>query len=122
MRMTARSVVGSSPTSCAVSLLPLLRATMSEDAPLTTWSLVTISPLLSIITPEPNDSPWLVVPSISTTTGSICAMAASCVDSSALRLSLDDEVGGEAHVPVDGWGKVQPEKRRAPRTTASEQG
>src|SRR5438034_4899696 len=78
MRTTARSSAAAVPTSCACSVLPLASQTSMVCSPLTTWLLVTISPFVSIITPEPICCPCAVVTLISTTAGSIFAMAASC--------------------------------------------
>src|SRR5437879_3356080 len=78
MRTTARSSATAVPTSCACSVLPLANTTSMLCSPLTTWLLVTISPFVSIITPEPICCPCAVVTLSSTTAGSIFAIAASC--------------------------------------------
>src|SRR2546421_967295 len=87
MRTTARSSAVAVPTSCACSVLPLDSTTSMVCSPLTTWLLVTMSPFVSIITPEPICSPCTVITLISTTAGSIFAMAASCCAS---NVPLDD--------------------------------
>src|SRR5712692_7737100 len=53
IRTTARSLAGEVPTSCPCNVVPVLRTTSIVCAPLTTWLLVTMSPLVSIMTPEP---------------------------------------------------------------------
>src|SRR5438552_8626813 len=86
MRTTARSSAVAVPTSCACSVLPLDSTTSMVCSPLTTWLLVTMSPFVSTITPEPICSPCTVITLISTTAGSIFAMAASCCASNVVPL------------------------------------
>jgi hypothetical protein len=55
-RITAMSVEGSAPTTRARYVVPPLpKPTRRSLAPLTTWSLVTMSPLRSSTKPEPSD-------------------------------------------------------------------
>src|SRR5712692_4361447 len=98
MRTTARSSAAAVPTSCACSVLPLDSMTTIVCSPLTTWLLVTISPFVSIITPEPICCPCAVVTWSSTTAGSILAMAASCSVSNVVTL---DEVADAVAATVD---------------------
>src|SRR5438309_1280974 len=51
--MTARSLVGSRPTTRAVARASSLNSTTRAVAPWTTWLLVRTYPFLSITTPEP---------------------------------------------------------------------
>ena len=53
--MTARSLDGSAPTTFAVYVAPPPKPTWRLSAPATTWSLVTMSPCLSMTKPEPSD-------------------------------------------------------------------
>ena len=52
-RTSARSVSGSSPTTCAVRLRPSAVVTRTLVAPPTTWLLVRTNPSGATITPEP---------------------------------------------------------------------
>src|SRR2546421_8699730 len=122
MRTTARSLEALVPISCPCSVLPLESTTVILCSPLTTWLLVTMSPCASIITPEPICSPFAVVTSISTTAGSILAMAASCWAWSDVALEeLADEL-----VPVFvvllalllACAYSHPENRPVPKMTA----
>src|SRR5690349_7028072 len=65
----ARSFLLSVPTTFAVYVLPLLVVTLIDEAPEMTWLLVTISPPLVMITPEPVEEPLSRVALISTTLG-----------------------------------------------------
>ncbi len=65
----ARSLSGSVPTTSACFLVPSLKVTSTEEAPATTWLLVTISPSGVMTTPEPVDSPLAVRALISTIAG-----------------------------------------------------
>src|SRR5437660_9368876 len=98
MRTTARSSAATVPTSCACSVLPLASTTSMVCSPLTTWSLVTMSPFVSMMTPEPICSPCTVVTLISTTAASIFAMAASCRVSNVVPL---DDVAVAAATAFD---------------------
>ncbi len=88
MRTTARSSAATVPINCACSVLPLDSTTSMVCSPLTTWLLVTISPFVSIITPEPTCCPCTVVTLSSTTDGSILAIAASCCVSNVVALDV----------------------------------
>ncbi len=66
---SARSLELSVPTTRAVRLVPSLVRTFTEEAPETTWLLVTISPSPLTITPEPVDEPFARVALTSTTLG-----------------------------------------------------
>ena len=58
MRRTARSVRSSTPTMVASNSRRSVSATLISSAPSMTWPLVTISPLLLTMTPEPSDR-WI---------------------------------------------------------------
>ena len=51
--ITATSVDASAPTSVAFAVVPSSILTLIEVAPSTTWSLVTMSPFVSIMKPVP---------------------------------------------------------------------
>ena len=53
MRSTARSFWSSSPTSVASYVVPSRSATVIVEAPATTWALVTMTPSLRTMNPEP---------------------------------------------------------------------
>jgi hypothetical protein len=53
MRMTARSLCGSSPTSSAAARVPSCRVTSTLFAPLTTWLLVRMKPSGVKMKPDP---------------------------------------------------------------------
>src|SRR6478609_1346774 len=74
--MTAVSVSGSVPRTCALALVPSSKDTvrLPASAPSTTWLLVRIVPSAVRMMPEPDAPPWAVVTSIFTTLGStFCA-------------------------------------------------
>src|SRR5258707_10866441 len=88
-----------------------------------------MSPLASIITPEPICCPRDVVTASSTTAGSIFAMAASCCVSMVFALDeepfdcaceVDDVVTADGVVPVLPWLLVncQPANRPTPKMAA----
>src|SRR5215469_513603 len=123
MRTTARSSAATVPTSCACSVLPLYRTASMLSSPLTTWLLVTISPFVSIMTPEPTCSPCAVVTLSSTTAGSTLAMAASCRASSVV-LPVDVAVAVAAFDVVPALLLLllvnsQPANRPTPKMRAS---
>src|SRR5258708_3110685 len=124
MCTTARSSAAAVPINCACSLLPLASTTTMVCSPLTTWLLVTISPFVSIITPEPICCPCAVVTSSSTTAGSTFAITVSCWASSVVPL---DDVADAVAVVCDVVFAVlllplansHPENKPTPKMSAS---
>lgn len=102
--ISARSFLLSVPTTLAVYDFPSLVDTLIEVAPEMTWLLVTISPPLVMITPEPVDVPLLSVALTSTTLG---LTAAAMVATSPVLLEgttlvvVDEET--TSSLPVSSW-------------------
>ena len=100
--ITARSSGANTPTTVAASgLPPLASPTCSVVALPTTWALVTMSPLGSYTTPDPD--PWLV--EICTTEGrtrlTTCSYCCSSEDAAPDEGIADD--GAAEEVPAEGW-------------------
>ena len=75
--MTARSVVVSVPTTLAEYIWPLLSVTRIFCAPEITWLLVTMSPSVLMIAPDPLATPLLSVAWMATTEPETC-LATAC--------------------------------------------
>ena len=102
--ISAVSVSGSVPSTCASAWLPSLNVTRRvppSPASSTTWLLVRIWPSELRMMPEPEPAPWAPLTSIFTTDGSTFAATASTLPSAAgvLGVLTTLEVVGVAALP-----------------------
>ena len=102
--MSAVSVSGSVPSTCASAWLPSLKVTRSvppSPASSTTWLLVRIWPSELRMMPEPDPAPWAPLTSIFTTDGSTLAATASTLPfvAGAFGVSTTFAVVGVAALP-----------------------
>ena len=96
--ITARSSVGSAPTTAAVAVVPSLNCTCRLVAPVITWLFVRISPSADRMTPEP--SPALLDEDDNTDTTDGNRVAATCsTEPSGAAARFADTTG------ADDWGK-----------------